>query len=86
MGDGFIETNPSSRVCCQCDLLIKLRIPRGRTLTATFRQPFDLLAITNTTWQRKRPLVPISAISVLSGSAGRTRTYNPSVNSRMLCH
>ena len=22
----------------------------------------------------------------LNGSAGRTRTYNPSVNSRMLCH
>jgi hypothetical protein len=23
-------------------------------LTATFRQPFDLLAITNTTWQREK--------------------------------
>src|SRR5690242_10400423 len=27
----------------------------GPHLTATFRPPFDLLAITNTTWQRKRP-------------------------------
>jgi hypothetical protein len=26
---------------------------KDHTLTATFRQPFDLLAITNTTWQRK---------------------------------
>jgi hypothetical protein len=25
-------------------------------------------------------------VIVLYGSAGRTRTYNPSVNSRMLCH
>jgi len=23
---------------------------------------------------------------ILFGSSGRTRTYNPSVNSRMLCH
>ena len=38
------------------------------------------------TWQKKRPPVPIPATFVLSGSAGRTRTYNPSVNSRMLCH
>ena len=28
--------------------------PSTNTLTATFRQPFDLLAITNTTWQRKK--------------------------------
>ena len=28
---------------------------RRTTLTATFRLPFDPLAITNTTWQRKRP-------------------------------
>lgn len=27
---------------------------KDHTLTATFRQPFDLLAITNTTWQRKK--------------------------------
>jgi len=27
---------------------------KDQTLTATFRQPFDLLAITNTTWQRKK--------------------------------
>ena len=27
---------------------------KGNTLTATLRQPFDLLAITNTTWQRKK--------------------------------
>ena len=25
----------------------------GLELSATFRQPFDLLAITNTTWERK---------------------------------
>ncbi len=24
--------------------------------------------------------------TILSGASGRTRTYNPSVNSRMLCH
>jgi len=23
---------------------------------------------------------------IIFGSSGRTRTYNPSVNSRMLCH
>jgi hypothetical protein len=34
----------------------------------------------------KRPLVVIPATFVQSGSAGRTRTYNPPVNSRMLCH
>ena len=26
---------------------------KDQTLTATLRQPFDLLALTNTTWQRK---------------------------------
>ena len=36
--------------------------------------------------EEKRPPEPIPATFVLSGSAGRTRTYNPSVNSRMLCH
>jgi hypothetical protein len=27
---------------------------KDHTLTATFRRPFDLLAVTNTTWQRKK--------------------------------
>src|SRR5215208_8424466 len=27
---------------------------KDKTLTATFRQPFDLLALTNTTWQSKK--------------------------------
>jgi len=27
---------------------------KDHTLTATFRQPFDLLAITNTTWEREK--------------------------------
>jgi hypothetical protein len=27
---------------------------KDQTLTATFRQPFDRLAITNTTWQREK--------------------------------
>ena len=27
---------------------------KDQTLTAMFRQPFDLLAITNTTWQREK--------------------------------
>jgi hypothetical protein len=27
---------------------------KDQTLTATFRQPFDVLALTNTTWQRKK--------------------------------
>ena len=39
-----------------------------QTLTATFRQPFDVLAITNTTWQEKKPPEPIPATFVLSGS------------------
>ncbi len=34
----------------------------------------------------KRPPELIPATFVQFGSAGRTRTYNPSVNSRMLCH
>jgi len=28
---------------------------KDRTLTATFRAPFDILAVTNTPWKRKRP-------------------------------
>jgi len=28
---------------------------KDRTLTATFRAPFDILAVTNTAWKRKRP-------------------------------
>jgi site-specific DNA recombinase len=55
---------------------------KDQTLTA----PIANRLITNTTWQRKRPPESIPATFVLSGSAGRTRTYNPSVNSRMLCH
>ena len=39
--------------------------------TATFRQPFDLLAITNITWQRKKAAEPIPAASSIRGSAGR---------------
>jgi hypothetical protein len=27
---------------------------KEQTLTATFRQPFDLLALTNTNWQREK--------------------------------
>ena len=27
---------------------------KDQTLTATFRQPFDLLAVTNTAWQRQK--------------------------------
>ncbi|HLM23878.1 MAG TPA: hypothetical protein VK274_02425 [Pyrinomonadaceae bacterium] len=27
---------------------------KDQTLTVTFRQPFDLLALTNTTWQREK--------------------------------
>jgi hypothetical protein len=44
---------------------------KDHTLTATFRQPFDLLAITNTTWQREKAAGADPATSVLSGSAGR---------------
>ena len=36
--------------------------------------------------KEKRPLELVPATFVQFGSAGRTRTYNPSVNSRMLCH
>jgi hypothetical protein len=27
---------------------------KDQTLTATFRQPFDILAVTNTAWQREK--------------------------------
>ena len=30
---------------------------KDQTLTATFRQPFDLLAVTNTTWQKEKAAV-----------------------------
>jgi hypothetical protein len=44
-------------------------LARDQTLTATFRQPFDLLAPTNTTWQREKPPEPRPATSVQFGSA-----------------
>ena len=48
---------------------------RDRTLTATFRQPFDILAVTNTAWQRQKAAGDTSSdLRFLSGSAGRTRT------------
>jgi hypothetical protein len=47
---------------------------KDQTLTATFRQPFDLLALTNTTWQRKRPPGTLPATFVLNGGADGTRT------------
>ncbi len=59
---------------------------KGHTVTATFRQPFDLPAITNTIWQNEKAAGVCSSGLKSRGSAGRTRTYNPSVNSRMLCH
>ena len=59
---------------------------KDRTLTATFRQPFEIRAITNTAWQREKAAELRPATFVQSGSAGKTRTYNPPVNSRMLCH
>ncbi len=34
---------------------------KDHTLTATFRQPFDLLAITNTTWQREKAAGNVSS-------------------------
>jgi hypothetical protein len=33
---------------------------KDQTLTATFRQPFDILALTNRTWQRKKAAGPSS--------------------------
>ena len=36
--------------------------------------------------RRAQESCAISYVLKLNGSAGRTRTYNPSVNSRMLCH
>ena len=38
------------------------------------------------TGKEEKPPELLPTAFVLSGSAGRTRTYNPSVNSRMLCH
>jgi hypothetical protein len=32
----------------------RVTVTAQHTLTATFRQPFDLLAITDTTWERKK--------------------------------
>ena len=46
-----------------------------------------ILLLTRTKFGKdKRPPELLPATFVQSGSAGRTRTYNPSVNSRMLCH
>jgi hypothetical protein len=36
--------------------------------------------------KRQRPLLSAAFWSKRFGSAGKTRTYNPPVNSRMLCH
>ena len=59
---------------------------KNGSLTATLRQPFDILAVTNTVREKQKAAGATSSDLVQSGSAGRTRTYNPSVNSRMLCH
>ena len=38
-------------------------------------------------YQKHRKIVHLcTKCTILSGASGRTRTYNPSVNSRMLCH
>jgi hypothetical protein len=34
----------------------------------------------------KEKLAVFSRLLKINGSSGRTRTYNPPVNSRMLCH
>ena len=47
---------------------------KDQTLTATLRQPFDLLALTNTTWQRKKATGNSSSDLVLNGGADGTRT------------
>ena len=81
----FKKQNPSEKRRL-LDFVCSNSTWKDRTLTATFRQPFDILAVTNTAWQERRPLELLPATFVQSGSAGKTRTYNPPVNSRMLCH
>jgi hypothetical protein len=48
---------------------------KDQTLTATFRQPFDLLAVTNTTWQREKAAGTVS--SDLCPVWQRIRDSNP---------
>jgi len=48
---------------------------KNGSLTATLRQPFDILAVMNTVGKSRRPLERLPATFFQSGSAGRTRTY-----------
>ena len=58
---------------------------KGGELAAKYRQPFDILAVAVAS-EQQRVGVGLAETAMRSGSSGRTRTYNPSVNSRMLYH
>jgi len=57
---------------------------RAGELTATLRQPFDIISKTTVALEKRRPLA-LSPTAVLSfGSPGRTRTSDQAVNSQLL--
>ncbi len=45
-----------------------------------------IIALISGKTQKNKDANPITEAGVLFGSPGRTRTYNPAVNSRMLYH
>lgn len=51
---GAESANQLRRLSAVGNSCVRTQHGRDKTLTATFRQPFDLLAITNMTWQRKK--------------------------------
>ena len=52
----FEKQNPSEKRRL-LDLVCSNSTWKDQTLTAKFRQPFDLLAVTNTAWQRQKAAV-----------------------------
>ncbi len=54
----------------------------GRTCEDCAANPSRFESVTKIFAQKKKAL----CLLFLNGSSGGTRTYNPSVNSRMLCH
>ena len=56
-------------------------------LTTRLELNVELTQFPANLYQNHRKIVHLcTKCTILSGASGRTRTYNPSVNSRMLCH
>ena len=68
------------------DFLVSNCSWRDGQLTTEFRQPFDALADTAMAAATARAEGGAESAKMRIGSSGRTRTYNPPVNSRMLYH